>query len=96
MRYLPPSAVRSAPPCGMPQAISSSRPPCGIAPPAPSVPSISILPSILPLPCGTQPYVGNPGFGIHCHPLDSVNPGFLWRAPLVNPLDFVGFRYRDS
>ena len=30
---------------------------------------------------------GNPGFGIHCHPLDSVNPGFILRAPLVNPLD---------
>ena len=29
----------------------------------------------------------NPGFGIHCHPLDSVNPSFIWRAPLVNPLD---------
>ena len=23
-----------------------------------------------------RPYVGNPGFGIHCHPLDSVNPDF--------------------
>ena len=35
--------------------------------------------------------MGNPGFGIHCHLLDSVNPGFIWRqAPLVNhvnPLD---------
>jgi len=31
--------------------------------------------------------VGNPGFGIHCHPLDSVIPGFIWRAPLVNPLN---------
>ena len=33
-----------------------------------------------------EAYVGNPGSGIHCHPLDSVNPGFIWRAPLVNPL----------
>ena len=41
-------------------------------------------------------YVGNPGFGIHCRPLDSVNPGFIWRAPLVNPLDSFGFTYRDS
>jgi len=30
-------------------------------------------------------FVGNPGFGMYCHPLDSVNPGFIWRAPLVNP-----------
>ena len=36
---------------------------------------------------GRVPYVGNPGFGIHCHRLDSVNPGFIWRVPLVNPLD---------
>jgi len=36
---------------------------------------------------GSRPYVDNPVFGIHCHPLDSVNPGFIWRAPLVNPLD---------
>jgi len=35
---------------------------------------------------GVAPYVGNPGFGIHCHPLDSVNPEFIWRAPMVNPL----------
>ena len=41
-------------------------------------------------------YVGNLGFGIHCHPLDSVNPGFIRRAPLVNPLDSFGFTYRDS
>jgi len=41
-------------------------------------------------------YVGNPGFGIHCHPLDSVNPGFIWRVPLVNPFDSFGFTYRDS
>ena len=42
------------------------------------------------------PYVGNPGFGIHCHTLDSVNLGFIWRAPLVNPLYFFGFTYMDS
>jgi len=48
--------------------------------------------------CGTlfTPCVGNPGFGIHCHPLDSLNPGFIWQAPLVNPLDSFGFTYRDS
>jgi len=40
--------------------------------------------------------MGNPGFGIHCHPLDSVNLGFIWRAPLVNPSDSFGFVYRDS
>jgi len=28
--------------------------------------------------------------------LDSVNPGFIWRASLVNPLDSFGFTYRDS
>jgi len=27
---------------------------------------------------GLRAYVGNPGFGIHCHPLDSVNLGFVW------------------
>jgi len=44
-----------------------------------------------------EPYVGNPGFGIHCPPpLDSVNPGFIWRAPLVKPLDSFRFTYRDS
>jgi len=39
---------------------------------------------------GHGAYVGNPGFGMHCHLLDSVNPGFIWQAPLVNhvnPLD---------
>jgi len=41
-------------------------------------------------------YVGNPGFGIHCHPLDSVNPGFTWRAPLISPLYSSGLTYRDS
>jgi len=41
-----------------------------------------------------SPCVGNPGFGFHCHPLDSVNPGFNWRAPLVNPFD--SFRLRVS
>ena len=35
--------------------------------------------------------MGNPGFGIHCHPLDSVNPGFIRRTPPVNPLDSFGF-----
>ena len=34
-------------------------------------------------------YVGNPGFGIHYHRMDSVNPGFIWRAPLVNPIGFL-------
>ena len=34
-------------------------------------------------------------FGSHCRPLDSVNPGFIRRAPLVNPLDSFGFAYRD-
>jgi len=24
------------------------------------------------------PYVGNPRFVIHCHPLDSLNPGSIW------------------
>jgi len=40
--------------------------------------------------------VRNPEFGIHCHPLDSVNPGFIWRAPPVNPLDSFGCTYMDS
>jgi len=44
----------------------------------------------------SRSYVGNPGFGIHCHPLDSVNSEFIWRAPLVNPLDSFGFTYRGS
>jgi len=35
-----------------------------------------------------QPYLSNPEFVLHCHPLDSVNPGFIWRAPLVKPYDF--------
>ena len=39
--------------------------------------------------------MGNPGFGIHCHPLDSVNPRFIWRTPLVNPLDSFGLMYSD-
>jgi len=30
------------------------------------------------------------------HPLDSVNPGFIWQAPLVNPLDSFGFTYRED
>jgi len=37
-----------------------------------------------------------PEFGIHCYPLDSVDPEFIWRASLVNPLDSFGFTYRDS
>jgi len=41
-------------------------------------------------------YVGNLGFDLHCHPLDSINPGFIWRAPLVNPLDSFGLTYTDS
>jgi len=38
--------------------------------------------------CLLGAYVGNPGFGIHCHPLDSVHPGFIWRA-LGKPLGFL-------
>jgi len=37
-------------------------------------------------------YVGNPGFGIRCHPLDSANPGFVWRVPLANPLKSLDSR----
>jgi len=33
------------------------------------------------------PYVGDLRFGINCHPLDSVNPESIWRAPLLNPVD---------
>jgi len=35
--------------------------------------------------CVSVFYVGNPRFGMHCHPLDSVNPGFIWRTPLATP-----------
>ena len=49
-----------------------------------------------PVSAASPPYVGNPGFGIHVHPLDSVNPAFIRRAPLVNPLDSFGLTYRDS
>jgi len=52
----------------------------------------------------TDPYIyvyvftwaRNPGSGIHCQPLDSVNAEFIWRAPLVNPMDSFRFTYRDS
>ena len=42
-----------------------------------------------------EPYVANSGLSVHCHHLDSVNPGFIWRPPLVDPLDSFGFTYRD-
>ena len=44
----------------------------------------------------SQSYGGNPGFGINCHPMDSMNPGFIWRVPLVNPLDSFRFTYMSS
>jgi len=32
------------------------------------------------------PYVGNPGFGIHCHALDTMNAGFLLANATGKPL----------
>ena len=38
---------------------------------------------------GCALYVGNPGFGMHCHPLDTMNAGFLLASATGKRLGFL-------